>query len=566
MNFIVFKMSFPHERRKFNNSLVVISLIFNRILIILHKITSTDIKTDLIIMQKPSFMDTTINIRKILLSVLIFISISCARNSTKTEMTGRIPSIDPDYSGVTIPPNIAPLNFIIHEESSDYRVEVSGENGSTEINIESDNGVIRFPGKKWKNLLAENIGNKIRIQVYSRTPQTEFKYDPFFMHIAKEPVDPYLAYRLIFPGYYSWSHIRIAQRCIESFEEHTLADNSVLDNNCINCHTFNSNNPDQYLIHIRGSKSGTYFFDRGIMTRTDPKIVSMPGSATYPAWHPNGRFVAFSSNQVRQGFYAHYDKSIEVFDLVSSLIIYDMANNEIINVPDNDSVKYQHTFPTWSPDGKFLYFCRAEQKNNSATMTPEEIQSTRYDLVRILFDKETRTFGNTEVVYHASDSLQSVSFPRISPDGKWLIMTLHDFGTFPIWHKEADLYVLNLENGRSTKMALNSSETESYHSWSSNGKWLIFSSKRTDGRSTRPFFAYVNNPEDCGKPFILPQQDPDKYENMLESYNIPELVKDRIKSGPRDFETASMDNPLKAKPAESGAKSSVEYHPGNPVH
>lgn len=512
-------------------------------------------------------MDTRTKICNLLFAILIIFSAGCGKDSLKMEQAKRIPSINPDYINVTIPPNIAPLNFMINEGKSTYRAEISTENGSCAIKINSSDGIISFPEKKWRKLLKENTGRKIIIQVFSKDGTTEIKFDPFYINIAEEAIDPYLVYRLIYPGYYSWSHIRIAQRCLETFEEPILADNAVLENNCLNCHTFNANNPDQFLIHVRGSKSGTYFYDKGKITRTDPKIESMPGSATYPAWHPDGRYVAFSSNQVRQGFYAHYEKSIEVFDLVSSLVVYDRQKNEIINVPDNDSLKYQHTFPSWSPDGNYLYFCRAKQVNKSAAVTPEEIQSTRYDLVRVTFQKETGAFGQPEIVYHASDSLQSVSFPRISPDGKMLVMTVHDFGTFPIWHKEADLYLLNLENGRINKMALNSPESESYHSWSSNSKWLVFSSKRTDGRSTRPFFAYIKNPDECGKPFIMPQENPRKYESMLESYNIPELVKGRVKAGPRDLESASEENPLKANPADSSVKNKpATSQPGSSVH
>lgn len=511
-------------------------------------------------------MDTRINKFNLLLCSLIFLLISCGKNNLKSGQEDRTPIINPDYTDVTIPPNIAPLNFIIKEGDSKYRIEVSPENGPCDIKINSSDGLIRFPEKKWKKLLKENIGHKIRMQVYSRNDSSEIKFKPFYINIAVDSIDSYLVYRLIYPGYYSWSHIKIEQRCLENFEEQTLADNSVLDNNCINCHTFNHNNPDQFLLHIRGSKSGTYFYENGKITRTDPKIESMPGSATYPAWHPDGRFVAFSSNQVRQGFYAHPGKSIEVFDLVSSLIVYDRDKNEILNIVDNDSVKHHHTFPSWSPDGKYLYFCRARQINNSSDVTLDEIQSTRYDLARIAFDKETRIFGKPEIVFNASDSLQSVSFPRISPDGKWLVMTVHDFGTFPIWHREADLYSLNLENGCVKKMALNSPETESYHTWSSNGKWLVFSSKRTDGRSTRPFFAYVNNPGECEKPFILPQENPSKYDTMLESYNIPELVKGKVKSLPRDFESAAMEYPIKANPANPAEINISVKTKGTSVH
>jgi Tol biopolymer transport system component len=301
------------------------------------------------------------------------------------------------------------------------------------------------------------------------------------------------------------------------------------------------------MIHIRGSLGGTYFVEDGKITRTDPKIDAMPGGATYPSWHPEGRYVAFSSNQVKQSFYSQPGKDIEVFDLVSSLILYDRKNNEIISITDRDTTRCLQTFPSWSPDGKYLYFCRALQTINSSSPDLEQIKNTHYDLARKSFDTVTRSFGETEIVFNASEINKSVSFPRISPDGKYLIFTLADYGTFPIWHREADLYLLNLHSGIVNKMDINSDETESYHSWSSNSKWLVFSSKRLDGRSARPYFAHIDSLGNQGKEFVLPQKDPSLYSSMLESFNIPELVNGRIKVKPRDFANATRQDALKAK-------------------
>ncbi len=236
--------------------------------------------------------------------------------------------------------------------------------------------------------------------------------------------------------------------------------------------------------------------------------------------------------------------------MISSIVVFDIEKNEIINVRDRDTTRYLETFPSWSPDGNYLYFCRARQGNSRNNMTLEEIKKTNYDIVRIPFDKEKVTFGNTEIVFKASEINKSASFPRISPDGKYLVFTLHDFGTFPIWHQEADLYLLDLQSGASRKMDLNSSQTESYHTWSSNGKWLVFSSKRTDGRSTRPFFAYFESWDKTGKPFILPQKDPAYYDELMESFNIPEFIKGRIKFGPRDFAKVAGNESIKAKPRD----------------
>lgn len=473
---------------------------------------------------------------------------ACSRDVSKNSVDlGRKPVLEPDYTDVTIPVNIAPMNFNIKEEGSSFTLIASSDKTGNTIRINSPDGEFRFAERSWKKLLSESKGDTIRFRIFSLHKAEDRKYSPFYMAVSEDPIDPWLAYRLINPGYYSWSLIKIVQRSLESFREESIVENQVIEKNCINCHSFNNNRADRFMIHMRGSLGGTYFVEDGIITRTEPKIDAMPGGATYPSWHPSGQYVAFSSNQVRQSFYSQPERCIEVFDLVSSLVLYDRKTNETISITDRDSTKYLLTFPSWSPDGKYLYFCKALQLISSSNPELEQIKNTHYNLVRKAFDPLTRTFGETEIVFDAASIKKSASFPRISPDGKSLVFTLHDYGTFPIWHREADLYSLDLESGKTEKMNINSNETESYHSWSSNGRWLVFSSKRVDGRSARPYFAHIDSSGRQGKEFVLPQKDPELYNRMLESFNIPELVNGKIDITPRDIAKASKKEALKAK-------------------
>jgi dipeptidyl aminopeptidase/acylaminoacyl peptidase len=174
-----------------------------------------------------------------------------------------------------------------------------------------------------------------------------------------------------------------------------------------------------------------------------------------------------------------------------------------------------------------------------------EIKSTKYDIVRITFDPGTGSFGESEIVFNASGTGKSASFPRISPDGKYMVFTLHDYGTFPIWHREADLYLLDLQSGESRKMDLNSDETESYHTWSSNGKWLVFSSKR-QMKSTRPFLVILIMGR--WENLCHASEEPGYYDRLMESFNIPEFVSSRIRFTPRDFAEASGSEAIKANP------------------
>jgi Tol biopolymer transport system component len=131
----------------------------------------------------------------------------------------------------------------------------------------------------------------------------------------------------------------------------------------------------------------------------------------------------------------------------------------------------------------------------------------------------------------------SASFPKTSPDGKYLLFTEAAYGTFPIWHREADLRLLNLETNEIDLLKqVNDTCSDSYHSWSSNSHWFTFASKRDDGIYGKPYFTYINNNGKASKPFVLPQKDPEYYDNTLKSFNIPELSKGKTLYDARDIE------------------------------
>jgi Tol biopolymer transport system component len=297
---------------------------------------------------------------------------------------------------------------------------------------------------------------------------------------------------------------------------------------------------------MRGCMGGTYFLEGNAFKKVNLKTKEMKNGAPYPRWHPSGKFVAFSSNKIVQQFHSSLNKKVEVSDLESSLVLYDIEKNEImnINLPDRD--KYMDTYPEWSPDGNFLYFCRAPQVGEVFAY-----DIVRYDLYRVPFDETTRKTGPAELVFNASSIGKSVSFPRISPDGKFLILTLHNYGCFPIWHKEADLMSIDLTTLKPSAMSLNSDFTDSYHSWSSNSRWLVFSSKRLDGLTARLFISHIDENGEAGKPFLLSQEDPEMYDRLLKSFNLPEFSTLEVRVNPGAIRKAASGEAIQAKWSEN---------------
>ena len=459
-----------------------------------------------------------------LLSLYTILWVACTHSVTEPQSAtplNRLPDIFPDYVDVTIPPQIAPLRFMLRHAPEEAIVCISHEKEKMVCQASGKEGFL-MDEKQWNHLVQSAIGKALEIKVYEQKEGVWQVYDSFHWYVSGDSIDPYLVYRLIEPGYELWNQMGIYQRRLTDFKESPIITNDLTGHNCMNCHSFPNQNPQQMTLHMRGPRGGTYLFQSGQITKLSGKINEQIPSLVYPSWHPSGDFVAFSTNQTRQAFHMNDRNRIEVFDYTSDLLVYDVQRNEVITTPQLFSDQAFETFPHFSPDGKTLYFCTAE-----AQKMPEDFQKVRYNLCSISFNPETRTFGNqVDTLFNGKQVAKSVSFPRVSPDGKFLVFTLSDYGNFSIWHKEADLFLANLQEGTIIPLeAANSNDVESYHSWSSNSRWLVFSSRRVDGLYTHPHLIHIDAEGKAGKPFILPQPNASYYTSFMKSFNIPEFVK-----------------------------------------
>lgn len=455
--------------------------------------------------------------------VLLF---SCTNIREAKEEENSYPPIFPDYTDVAVPCNIAPLNFEVkdaHYVKVDFQVD-----GETKLTVTANDGAIDIPQKEWHALLEKAKGTILNtvVSTWDDIHPKGVRYKPFGIRIAEDAIDKWIAYRLIDPGYEGWNQMGIYQRDLTSFVEKELVSNSGNKASCINCHSFAGYASDKMMFHIRGAKSGTVIYQDGKLTKIDLKQIGPRKNGVYPMWHPDGRYIVFSSNDTHQTFFSQGDKPIEVYDLESDLILYDTQTQQVLTDPRFTTKDEWETFPAWTPDGKTLYFCSA-----SAKEMPMQYKQLHYHLLKVDFDKTTGRFNQrVDTVYNAEAGEGcSISFPRISPDGQYLLYTKADCATFPIWHKEADLEMIRLaDNSQVDVSVLNSDDTESYHAWSSSGRWILFSSRRIDGRYTRIFIAYMDKSGKIHKPFLLPQKLPISNLWRLKSYNIPEFIKEEV--------------------------------------
>ncbi len=472
------------------------------------------------------------------------------------ETVDKLPVIYPDYVGTTIPPNVAPLNFYVEEEGDRYLTNVYSKNGAK---IVVSGRSARFPLKKWRKLLEANVGETLIFDVYVQKDGKWTRYQSAENKISPDRIDPWLAYRLIEPGYEYGHRISLRQRNIETFEENDFFNNRALATSpCVNCHSFQNRETDRFLFHYRRvdapSEGGTILVDGKKATKVSAKLEDAGISCSYPAWRPTGDLVAFSTNQTRQIFHLTSTQKIEVFDLMSDLAIYDAKKDELRRLTATNDVF--ETFPSWSPDGAALYYCAANLTPEAAESDvkgrenelPTQIDKFRYNIMRMSFDEKTGTFGAPETAVDAAARGRSASHPRVSPDGKFLVWTEAASGTFPIWRPEADLFIKNLATGEERAWTeANGENSDSYHSWCSNGRWMAFSSRREDGLYTRVYFTHVDADGQATKPFVLPQKEPTRNRRHFKSYNVPELITEPIEI---DIKTltdaaASETNPTK---------------------
>lgn len=461
--------------------------------------------------------------RKIfILIVTALVAVACSTVDKRT--SDQLPPIFPDYAGVTIPVNIAPLNFDVTTPAK--RVEATISNGTEQIVAKGREGV-RISPRKWRALLAEAERLTVTVAVTAEGVCTQ--YAPFEIEVSRDSIDYGLCYRRIDPGYEYYARMGLYYYDLAENEEHILIENTLLGSSCVNCHSFAKTDPSKMMFHIRGNGGGTLMHLDGQNTLLNTKTDATRVSCVYPSWHPEGRYIAYSINDIKQTFHNVPSKLLDVYDYWSDVVIYDTKTGQLNTYPILSDTVRMETFPSFSADGRTLYFCSAEPN----TVSPPEVH---YELCSVAFDPETGEVGD-EITTVWDGEGTSLLFPRASYDGRYLMVTRSTYGTFPIWHKDADLWLIDLATGERRALdELNSDNTESYHSWSSSSRWVVFSSRRIDGLHTRPFIAHVDDEGRFSKPFLLPQNEPTKwYEGLMQSYNIPEFISAPIDISPRDI-------------------------------
>ena len=395
--------------------------------------------------------------------------------------------------------------------------------------------------KDWQELLVANKGSDLNGNIFVKREGKWTELDGFKIHVAEDPIDEYLVYRLLAPSYEFYTAFSIRERNLASGKDREVYNNRMHYNpkeqQCMNCHQFQNGKTENWQMHVRQVLGGTLIVTGDESRKVSLKTDSTISAGVYPAWHPSEKLIAYSVNKTRQFFHEKNIHKLEVQDPASDLIMYDIDRNEVSKIAD-DPLAFE-TFPTWSPDGKYLYYSSARQPE-IATLPSDSIaicfDKIYYDIVRRSFDPSTRSFGKEETVFDAKSVNLSAMEARISPDGRYLLFSLGEYGTFHIWHRGSDLWVKDLETGEAWPLEeANSDDADSFHNWSSNGRWITFTTRRDDGLFTRMYFCYFDKEGKAHKAFMLPPRDLPGKKDRVYSYNVPEFTVEPVRQSVREL-------------------------------
>ena len=126
---------------------------------------------------------------------------SCSGEITVDKNINEFPSIFPDYKEVTIPANIAPLHFKLTDSCDCTEAYAYFEVDSKSVKVKASKKQMAIQPSDWKKITEAAKGKAVEVKVVIKKGSEWIAYKPFHLFVSQDPIDPYIAYRLIEPGY-----------------------------------------------------------------------------------------------------------------------------------------------------------------------------------------------------------------------------------------------------------------------------------------------------------------------------------------------------------------------------
>ncbi len=450
---------------------------------------------------------------------------------------------DPPDQAV-FPPEIAPPTFRWQDRRSHaWLVTVALDGGKR---VYADCRLPQWTPKpdQWSEIQAaslEKTANVTVLGVDRRAPQRILAAGHVAFGTSKDEVGAPIFYReVILPfeeAVRDPSRIRWRFGSIDAAEQPPI----VLENLpvCGNCHSFSSDGSVLGMDVDYANDHGSYAIapvekqmaldSRKIITWNDyRRDDGVPTFGLLSQVSPDGRYVV-STVKDRSVFLARPDLAFSqlFFPIRGILVVYDRQTGEFRSLSGADDPQYVQSNPAWSPDGRSIVFARAPAYHLEADdgrevlLTQAQCQvfldggkRFQYDLYRIPFDGGLG--GDPEPLLGASHNGMSNYFPKFSPDGKWIVFCKAK--SFMLLQPDSQLYIVPAAGGEARRLACNTGRMNSWHSWSPNSRWLVFSSK-ANSPYTQLFLTHIDALGQSTPPILL-----DRFTSPDRAANIPEFV------------------------------------------
>lgn len=431
------------------------------------------------------------------------------------------------YNNASFPKNIAPPEFCWEDRVDNiWLIKIFLPQHPSPLFIITDKKCWSPSFETWEKIKNSSLGKYITLEVRgcvmkNGKRQDEIIYkDEVKFKISEYPADNIIVYRLVSPLFHTQKTPDIYYRYIDSFETKPFLRSK--DIYCTNCHAFPTHDGLQpkeakLAIAVRDQLPSRKFSGRGKRILGIYNFPSQKGktfniNSFFMGWSPDGRKIAVTSGEeviIRPCITL---ETQQFFVLKSDITIVDVETNQITPLKGASEPEYMENFPTWSPDGRTIIFSRTEEPKSD-----DYLLRLKFNLYKIEYNNGQG--GIPIPIEGAAFNGKSNYAARYSPNGRWVVF--NQANSASLVEPTSQLWILSTQAGsQPRKLECNVDYAmNSWHSWSSNSRWLLFASKRDDGIFARIYLTEIDENGHASPPVRLPLKD----EPMM-CFNVPEFL------------------------------------------
>jgi hypothetical protein len=383
---------------------------------------------------------------------------------------------------------------------------INVKSGSHELNVLLKRNGWQPEGSDFEKFLKDK---EVWISIYGLHQERTYRSSPVRLSISERPLKDRIAFRVVQPLFAPMLPNSIK---IFSFHQKPLITLMEFEGTCVGCHGYSSQSA---FFNIKTAVGRRLITTKRQGQAFQPSLQDI-GEFSFMTISPDGQYAAFAVNAI--GKLKLSQTSIEPFELPyesGDIGYYDAERNSVALLRGASDPKFIEDMPFFSPDGKYLLFSRYQYGVKDGIRGIPSM-----DLYKVPFNGGSG--GEPMPVTNASANNMYQYFPRYSPNGKWISFCRGDGFQGIYARKTSDIFLLSVDGNTVTKLNLNRENVmDSWHNWSPDSHWLIFSSNREKNSLTALYLAYI---DDRGKDY--PPVKLVGYESL--KINTPQFVPENL--------------------------------------